>query len=433
MKDILVFIGVFVMMFLINKELSIMILLIIPLLIILTYFYQRTMRDAYRIVRKQIAKMNAFLSENFSGMFVIKAFNKENKGLQMFAENNNNMFAAQKKQVVLMSTFMPVINVLRFLSMAIILVYGGRKILRGQMMFGDMVAFFSYVEMFFRPIRSMAQKFNVLQSAQAALERVFTVLSDKKNDEYLGGDEKLEFKDSIIFDNVSFEYKKDKQVLKDVSFRINAGEKVAFVGHTGAGKTTIINLITQFYKNKKGKILIDDIDIREYDRDSLRANLAYVPQDVFIFSESIYYNIAFEERSVKRIDSIIEELQIEQFLNRQVNGLETEMLERGNSLSYGEKQLLAFARALYTDPQIIVLDEATSNIDSHTEDMIQGALERLLEGRTALIIAHRLSTIKNCDRIFVMNKGRIVESGKHDELLSKKGYYFKLYQYQSFN
>jgi ABC-type multidrug transport system fused ATPase/permease subunit len=299
------------------------------------------------------------------------------------------------------------------------------------MLFGDLVAFFTYIEMFFRPIRNMVEKFDLLQSAQAGLERVYTVLSDTDHLEKDGGEHGIDFKESIRFCNVDFSYNEGEKVLKNVDFEIKKGEKVAFVGHTGAGKTTIINLITRFYDIDSGCIRIDGKNIYDLDLDELRGNIAYVPQDVFVFSDTVSYNMALNSRpSVERLEEIIHNVEMKTFIDKLPDGLESVMLERGNSLSFGEKQLLAFSRALYSDPEIIVLDEATSNIDSNTEVLIQNAIEHLLEGKTALIIAHRLSTIKNCDKIFVLKDGEIVEYGNHEELLRNKGYYHKLYKLQ---
>jgi ATP-binding cassette subfamily B protein/subfamily B ATP-binding cassette protein MsbA len=326
---------------------------------------------------------------------------------------------------------MPTINILRFGTIGFVVIYGGHIILNGELLFGDIVAFFAFIELFFKPIRDLAENFNVLQSAQAALERVFKILNDKENLEQTYGEDELIFDKSIEFKNVCFEYKENEPVLKNVSFKVKKGEKVAFVGHTGAGKTTIINLITGFYKIKSGDILIDGKSIYDYNVHSLRENLAYVPQDVFIFSDTVKYNICFNgENSDKYLDNISKELELEYFLSKLEKGYDTVMQERGNSLSYGEKQLIAFARSLYFDPKIIVLDEATSNIDSNTEHLIQLAMEKLMAGRTALIIAHRLSTIKHCEKIIVLNRGEIVEEGSHDELLKNSGYYSKLYKLQ---
>ena len=429
-KDIILFVGIGIMMLRINLRLSIVLFFIVPVLFMLIYYYQKKLKISYRNIRKQIARINGFLSENMSGMFIIKAFHREEQEEKKFSRINKDVFEAHKKQMFLRATFMPITNVTRYFSMASILVYGGYLILEGKMLFGDLIAFFTYAEMFFKPIREMVEKFDLLQSAQTGLERIFTILNDNENIEDKKGDLGIEFKESIEFRNVEFEYIKDEPVLKNIDLKIKKGEKVAFVGHTGAGKTSILNLITSFYNLKSGDVLIDGKSIDLYDIDELRKNLSYIPQDVFIFSESINYNVTFDENKDEHLFDVSKKIGLEDFLKKQSHGFETIMNERGNSLSYGEKQLIAFARALYFRPQIIIMDEATSNIDSETEHIIQNATERLLEGKTALIVAHRLSTIKNCDRIYVMKDGRIIETGKHEELLSKKGYYYKLYKIQ---
>jgi ABC-type multidrug transport system fused ATPase/permease subunit len=429
-KDIILFVGIGIMMLRINLRLSIVLFFIVPVLFMLIYYYQKKLKISYRNIRKQIARINGFLSENMSGMFIIKAFHREEQEEKKFDLINTDVFEAHKKQMFLRATFMPITNITRYFSMASILVYGGYLILEGKMLFGDLIAFFTYAEMFFKPIREMVDKFDLLQSAQTGLERIFTILNDNENIEDKKGDLAIDFKESIEFKNVNFEYIKDEPVLKNIDLKIKKGEKVAFVGHTGAGKTSILNLITSFYNLKSGDILIDGKSIELYNIDELRKNLSYIPQDVFIFSESINYNVTFDENTNEHLFDVSKKIGLEDFLKKQSHGLDTIMNERGNSLSYGEKQLIAFARALYFRPQIIIMDEATSNIDSETEHIIQNATERLLEGKTALIVAHRLSTIKNCDRIYVMKDGRIIETGKHEELLSKKGYYYKLYKIQ---
>ncbi|MCK9224491.1 MAG: ABC transporter ATP-binding protein/permease [Candidatus Muirbacterium halophilum] len=434
-KDIILFIGIGIMMCRINLRLSIVLFFIVPVLFMLIFYYQKKLKISYRNIRKQIARINGFLSENMSGMFIIKAFNREEQEDKKFNVINEDVFNAYKKQMFLRATFMPVTNITRYFSMASILVYGGYLILEGKMFFGDLIAFFTYAEMFFKPIREMVEKFDLLQSAQTGLERIFTILNDHENIESKNGDLDIEFKESIEFKNVNFEYIKDEKILKNINLKILKGEKIAFVGHTGAGKTTILNLINSFYGKNSGEILIDGKDIKEYNIDNLRRNLSYIPQDVFIFSESINYNITFSEKQNNYLDNnyldnVSQKIGLEEFLKKQSHGFDTIMNERGNSLSYGEKQLIAFARALYFKPQIIIMDEATSNIDSDTEYVIQQATEKLLEGKTALIVAHRLSTIKNCDRIYVMKDGQIIETGKHEELLQKKGYYYKLYKIQ---
>ncbi|MGM0608428.1 MAG: ABC transporter ATP-binding protein [Candidatus Muiribacteriota bacterium] len=430
LKDAVLILGIGFMMFKINARMFMALFIIFPVLIMFMIYFQKKLRDAYRIIRKKVSKMNAFIAENLAGMYIIKSFVKEKRQKNKFLKINEELYSAFEKQVLIHALFMPTVNVLKFFAISIVVVYGGYMIIRGQMLFGDIVAFFSYIELFFKPIRGIAEKFNMLQSAQAALERIFLILQDDKNIEIETGDKELYFEKEIEFKNVCFEYKKGEPVLENINFKVKASEKVAFVGHTGAGKTTIINLITNFYKIKSGDILIDGRSIYEYSLNNLRKNLAYVPQDVFIFTNTLRYNICFSESNQSFLDSINSKLELTPFFDKLENGVDTYMVERGNSLSYGEKQLIAFARSLFFNPAIIVLDEATANIDSNTEHLIQKAMENLLKGRTALIIAHRLSTIKNCDKIFVLNKGRIVEEGTHSQLLEMNGYYKKLYKLQ---
>ncbi len=434
LKDFLLFLGIVVIMISMNLRLALIAFTVIPLLIFMTVYFRLRAREIYRKVRVKLAKLNATLQENLSGIRIIKIFNKERDNLKDFDTVNEEYLKINLRQVLLMSFFRPSIEIISSLGIGLVLYYGGGAVLRSQVSLGVLVAFLSYVEMFFRPIRQLTESYTLLQSAMASSERIFLLLDEKAEIEsWTRGIELKKVRGEIEFRNVWFRYDKD-WVLKDVSFRVAPGEKVAIVGPTGAGKTSIISLISRLYENEKGSILIDGIDIRRIKLSSLRSQIGVVPQDVFLFSGDIKSNIRLglnlEDEKVREIASYIN---ADRFIDRFPLKYNENVAERGVTFSSGERQLLSFARALAFDPKILILDEATASIDTETERLIQDGLQKLLLGRTAIIIAHRLSTIKEVDRIYVISQGEIKEIGTHEQLIKKQGIYYELYRLQSLN
>ncbi len=432
-RDILLLVGIVIIMLWINLRLALITFIVVPLVVVLTSYFRIKARDIYRLVRRKLARLNATLQENISGMRVIKVFANEKESQQKFDIINREYLSANLKEVTLMSFFRPLIEVISSLGIGLVLYYGGGRVITGNLSLGILVAFLTYVEMFFRPIRELTESYTILQSAMASSERIFQLLDEEvKITSLPDAKEVTEVKGEIEFQNVWFSYDDKEWVLKDVSFKIRPGERVAFVGPTGAGKTSIISLISRLYDIQKGRILIDGQDIKEISLDSLRSKIGVVMQDVFLFSgdikSNIRLNLPIEDDRVKEIAAYIN---ADKFIDRFPHKYDEVVMERGVTLSTGERQLLSFARVLAFNPRILILDEATASIDAETEQYIQDGLKKLITGRTAIIIAHRLSTIKDVDRIYVLHKGEIKEVGTHQELLQKKGIYYHLYQLQS--
>jgi len=428
-KDVFLLIGILAIMFKLNAKLTGMVVFLTPIIFLIAWKFQKKAREAYREVRRELARLNAFLQESLSGIKVIHLFTEEAGMFSRFKAINHAYFNANIRQILVFAVFRPLIEVIAALAVALVLWYGGGEIIRQNLSFGALVAILSYLEMLFQPIRDLAEKYNILQSAMAAGERIFGVLSEKPEP---GGKVRLdEIRGEIIFDHVWFAYENEEWVLKDLSFKVNPGETVALVGPTGAGKTSITNLLLRFYDYQKGAIKIDGVELREIDPESLRRAMAIVQQDFFLFSGDVRRNIRLlSEIPEERVKLAAKTVYADSFIENLPEGYGTVLGERGAGISHGQQQLLAFARALAFDPRILILDEATANIDSYTESLIQKALQKLLKGRTALVIAHRLSTIKGADRILVLYKGRIVEEGNHETLMKKKGLYYRLYQIQ---
>ncbi len=431
-RDILLLIGIVIIMLWINVRLALITFVVVPLVVILTSYFRIRARDIYRLVRRKLAKLNATLQEYISGMRVIKVFANEEMSQKKFDEINRDYLSANLKEVTLMSFFRPIIEVISSLGIGLVLYYGGGRVITGNLSLGILIAFITYVEMFFRPIRELTESYTILQSAMASSERIFQLLDEEiKITSMPGAKELTDVKGEIEFQNVWFSYDEKEWVLKDVSFRVKPGEKVAFVGHTGAGKTSIISLISRLYEIQKGRILIDGKDIREISLESLRSRIGVVMQDVFLFAgdikSNIRLNLPIEDDRVKEIAAYIN---ADKFIDRFPHKYDETVMERGVTLSTGERQLLSFARVLAFNPKVLILDEATASIDAETEQYIQDGLRKLSTGRTTIIIAHRLSTIKNVDRIYVLHKGEIKEVGTHEELLVKKGIYHHLYKLQ---
>ena len=432
-SDVFIIIWILAFMFLMDMPLTLVTLSVLPVLIYGTFLFRRKVRDSYRDVRFHLARLNSYMQEHITGMNVVQIFNKQKDELKRFSSINSDYREVNIKSIFYYAIFYPGVEFLSSIAVGLIIWYGGGEIMQNTLTLGVLFAFIQYTEMFFRPIRDLSEKYNIMQTAMASSERIFKLLDNKTFVTNPDNPKKLEnVKGEIEFKNVWFAYNDEDYILKDISFKINPGETVAIVGATGAGKTSIINILSRFYDINKGSILIDGIDIREVDKRELRKNIAMVLQDVFLFSGTITSNISMNNQSIPS-DKIIEAARTvgaEKFIANLPNKFDEAVKERGATLSVGQKQLISFARALAYNPQILILDEATSSVDTETEMLIQEAIHKLLVERTAIVIAHRLSTIQNADNIIVLHKGEIRETGTHQELLAKRGIYFKLYQLQ---
>ncbi len=431
--DIFLIIWIFYFMFTLDFKLAVMTLSILPVLIIATGIFRKKVRESYRRIRILIAKLNSYIQEHITGITIVQYFSKEKRTTDEFEEINRDHTEQNKKSVFYYAVFFPIVELIGAISVGMIIWYGGGQVVQSAVSIGVLVSFIQFTEMFFRPIRDLSEKYNILQTAMASSERIFALLDEKPIITDPDNPKKLnDVKGRIEFRNVWFAYNHDDYVLKNVSFTIEAGEKVAFVGATGAGKTTIINLLSRFYEINKGQITIDGIDIKEVSQNELRRNIGIVLQDVFLFSGDIRSNITLNNFNINNeaIEEAVENVGLSNFVNSLPGRLDHTVKERGSTLSVGQKQLISFARALAYDPKILILDEATSSVDTNTEILIQKAIQILIEGRTSIVIAHRLSTIQTCDKIIVMHKGEVKEMGTHQELLEKGGLYFRLYQLQ---
>ncbi len=431
--DVFIIGGILFFMFSLSWQLTLIALSVVFPLIYATVIFRKKVRIAFRDVRFYLAKMNSFLQEHISGILVVKIFNKEKRTLNDFKKINYDHTKANKKSVFYYSVFFPVVELIGALSGALIIWYGGGEAVQGALTIGILISFIQYSEMFFRPIRDLSEKYNIMQTAMASSERIFRLLDRQPviNDP-LKPAELGDCRGNIEFRNVWFAYVKEDYVLRDISFKINQGEKVAFVGATGAGKSSIMNLLCRFYDTQKGEIAIDGINIKDLKQNELRRNIGLVVQDIFLFSDSIANNISLNNNDIspEKIREAASIIGINNFIDKLPLGYGQNVKERGVTLSQGERQLITFARALAYDPKILILDEATSSVDTHSEILIQKAIDKLMDGRTSIIIAHRLSTIQKCDKIIVMHKGEIRETGTHQQLLEYGGIYSKLYQLQ---
>ena len=406
---------------------------VIPLITICTVFYTKYSRKLYRAIRAKVSEMNAFLAEHISGMKVVQIFSAEETVQQSFEQESEELRKAHMKQLLMSSIYSPTSYLLNIVAMAILLVYGGQLAVGGVITIGTMLAFQRYISRFFQPIQDMTENFNVIQSAAAASERIFWLLDTEpaiqEDPEPIHMDS---FKGHIEFKNVWFAYENEDWVLRDVSFEIMPGQRIAFVGATGAGKTTIQNLICRYYDIQQGEIFIDGVEIRKIKIEDLRRNIGQMLQDVFLFAGDVKGNIRLNNKNIsdEEIVAAAKYVNADPFISKLEGGYAHKVIERGEAFSAGQRQLLSFARTLAVKPDLLILDEATANIDTETEMLIQDALEKLMQGRTTIIVAHRLSTIQNCDKIMVMHQGKIAESGSHQELLAKGGLYYKLYKLQ---
>lgn len=432
-KDILMLIGIMIIMLKMDYKLALLSFSLLPAIFIVAIIFRKHIREVYRISRAQLAKINSSLNENITGMKIIQIFNKEKKISKEFDKLNKNYLNTSVKEVTIYAMLRPAIEMIKSLGIATLIYFGGGKVLSNTIEFGMLYIFIDYLQKFFGPIMELTEKYNELQSAMASSERIFDILDNDSFIENIQTPKKLhKIRGKIEFKNVWFAYDKENWVLKDINFTINPGDTIAFVGATGAGKSSIINLITRLYDIQKGEILIDGINIKELDKYELRKNIGVVLQDVFLFAGTIEDNIRLSNKNITRseVEDVAKYVNAYNFIDSLPGKYDEPVMERGSTLSSGERQLLAFARTLAYDPKILILDEATSNIDTETELLIQDALEKLMKNRTSIAIAHRLSTIQHADNIIVLSNGKIIEMGNHQELLAKEGMYYDLYKLQ---
>ena len=432
-RNIVKIVGLAGVMLVLDVRLAAISFVLMPLVIGLTVLCQKIARNIYRLYRTRLTDINTFLSEHLSGMKIIQIFGRQERKFEEFHDKNTKLYKAFYREMLMYAVFRPLIYILSILSLMIVLWFGSRNVFDEIISVGTLYIFSNYIRSFFDPIQELAEQFSTLQSSIASAEKIFTVMDEE---EFIPEVENPKQPDKIIgkieFDHVWFAYDGENYVLKDVSFVINPGEKVAFVGATGAGKSSILNLIGRYYDIQKGHIYIDGIDIRQLSKKQLRSAIGQMQQDVFIFEGDVAYNIRLNDDDIKdaQVKAAVEYVNASHFIEKLPQGYHEPVTERGATFSAGERQLLSFARTLAHNPSILVMDEATANIDTETEILIQEALEKLMDGRTTIMVAHRLSTIQHADCIMVMHKGRICERGTHRELLEQDGIYRKLYELQ---
>ena len=436
-KDLFLLGGIAVVMLVINWKLALVSFTVLPLVLYASIIFARRARGIFRELRIKIAEINTRFSETIGGIRVIQLFRQEANNYRLFKQLNHENYLAGMKQIHVLAVFMPLIEILGAVAVALVIWYGGGRVLAGTLSLGALVAFISYIRMFFRPIRDLAEKYNILQNAMASAERIFLILDSRDRLEWPATQKRKDAAGlprikTLEFENVGFSYVGNPDILKNINFSIDAGETVAVVGPTGAGKTTLINLIPRFYDPTAGRVLINGRDLRDLDASTFRSKIALVTQDPFLFSGTIRENIFQENHNLSRAqeEAILEAANCKPLIDRLAQGLDTTLTEGAGSISSGERQLISIARAFARNPQLILFDEATSYIDSPTELRIQQALEKLMKNRTSLIVAHRLSTVRHARRIIVLNRGRIIESGHHNDLMQQKGFYFRLHQLQ---
>jgi len=430
--DILQLVVILGVMFYTDWKLTLIVLIPMPLMIGATYIFKEAMKSAFQDVRKWVANLNTFLQEHISGISVIQYFAREEQEMRKFKAANAEHRNAHIRANWYFSIFFPVIEIIMAIALGLLVWYGSKQVLSAELSPGVIVAFIMYINMIFRPIRELVDKFNTLQMGMVSAERIFAVLDTDEQTPNTGLKRPAHVRGEIVFDKVWFAYDDDKWVLKDISFAVKPGETLALVGATGAGKSSTINILSRFYEINKGAILLDGVDIREYELNYLRRTIATVLQDVFLFSDSVASNISLNDPAItrERIVAAAKQVGAHDFIMRLPGGYDYKVQERGATLSSGQAQLISFIRALVHDPRILVLDEATSSVDTETEELIQQAIDRLMEGRTSIVIAHRLSTIQKADKIIVLDKGELKEMGSHQELLRLDGYYRRLYDLQ---
>ena len=430
--DILQLVGIVILMFILNWKLTLISLSTLPFLFLTTYIFKEKVKLSFNEVRTAVANLNSYVQEHIVGMNLVQIFANEKKEFNKFISINKTHLNANLKAVLYYSIYFPVMELFTSIGLGLLIWYGAGQLFEEEVTLGVLIAFIMYLQLFFRPIRAIADRFNTLQMGVVSSKRIFDLLD---RDEIINSNEKISKMDivgRVEFKNLWFSYNPNDYILRDVNFKIDKGQSVAFVGSTGSGKTSIINLINRFYEYQKGDILIDDVDIRDYNSSDLRKNIGLVSQDVFLFSDSILNNITLynDNISEEEVWSSIKKVGAEKFINSLPGKLSFNVKERGGSLSVGQRQLISCIRIMLYDPKIILLDEATSSVDSDTELMIQNAISEILKNRTSIVVAHRLSTIKEVDKIIVIESGEIKEVGNHDQLLKKGGFYNKLYQMQ---
>lgn len=430
--DLLQLVTILGVMFYIDWKLTLVSLCTLPLMIISTYIFKEKIKVTFNDVRNAVSNLNSFLQEHITGMNIVQIFNREEREFDKFKEINREHRTAHIRSVLYYSIYFPVAEIIQAIGIGLVVWYGAVGVLGMELQVGVLISFIMYLQLFFRPIRMIADRFNTLQMGVVSSSRIFKLLD---SDEYIAneGDFKPEkVKGNIQFQDLWFAYVDEDYVLKNINFEVKSGQTVALVGATGAGKSSVINLLSRFYEINKGAITIDGTDIRDFELSTLRKHIGVVLQDVFLFSNTIYYNITLGNPKITR-DQVMEAAEMvgaRKFIERLPGGLDYNVMERGATLSVGQRQLISFVRAMVYNPEIIILDEATSSVDTETEELIQESIEKMMKGRTSIVIAHRLSTIQKADQIIVLHKGEIMEQGRHDELLEKGGYYTQLHQMQ---
>jgi len=430
--DLLQIITILGVMFYIDWKLTLVSLCTLPLLIISTYVFKEKIKVTFNDVRNAVSNLNSFLQEHITGMNIVQIFNREQREFEKFKDINREHRTAHIRSVLYYSIYFPVAEIIQAIGIGLVVWYGAVGVLGLQLEIGVLISFIMYLQLFFRPIRQIADRFNTLQMGVVSSSRIFKLLASTDNIANEGSHKPEKIKGNIKLENVWFAYVGDEYVLKNINFEVKSGETIAMVGATGAGKSSIINLISRFYEINQGQIFIDGTEIREYELGTLRKHIGVVLQDVFLFSNSIYHNITLGNPSISReqVLEAAENVGARKFIERLPVGLDYNVMERGATLSVGQRQLISFVRAMVYNPEILILDEATSSVDSETEELIQESTEKMMKGRTSIVIAHRLSTIQKADKIIVLHKGEIVETGTHESLLELGGYYTQLHQMQ---
>jgi len=430
--DLLQIVTILGVMFYIDWKLTLVSLSTLPLMIISTYVFKEKIKVTFNDVRNAVSNLNSFLQEHITGMNIVQIFNREQREYEKFKEINKEHSAAHIRSVLYYSVYFPVAEIIQAIGIGLVVWYGAVGVLGMDLQIGILISFIMYLQLFFRPIRMIADRFNTLQMGVVSSSRIFKLLASTEHIANEGSFKPEKIQGNIKLENVWFAYNDEEYVLKDISFEVKKGQTIALVGATGAGKSSIINLISRFYEINKGHIYVDGTDIREFELGALRKHIGVVLQDVFLFSNSIYHNITLGNPSISK-EQVMEAAELvgaRKFIEKLPGGLDYNVMERGATLSVGQRQLISFVRAMVYNPEILILDEATSSVDTETEELIQESIEKMMQGRTSIVIAHRLSTIQKADQILVLHKGEIVETGTHESLLEKGGYYTQLHQMQ---
>jgi ATP-binding cassette, subfamily B, multidrug efflux pump len=430
--DLLQIVTILGVMFYIDWKLTLVSLSTLPLMIISTYVFKEKIKVTFNDVRNAVSNLNSFLQEHITGMNIVQIFNREKREYQKFKEINKEHAAAHIRSVLYYSVYFPVAEIIQAIGIGLVVWYGAVGVLGMELQVGILISFIMYLQLFFRPIRMIADRFNTLQMGVVSSSRIFKLLASSEHIANEGSFNPEKIQGNIRLENVWFAYLDEDYVLKNISFEVKSGQTIALVGATGAGKSSIINLISRFYEINKGNIYVDGTEIREYELGALRRHIGVVLQDVFLFSNTIYQNITLGNPTItkEQVLEAAEHVGARKFIERLPGGLDYNVMERGSTLSVGQRQLISFVRAMVYNPEILILDEATSSVDTETEELIQESIEKMMKGRTSIVIAHRLSTIQKADKIIVLHKGEIVETGTHDSLLELGGYYTQLHQMQ---